>query len=195
MTMHLKARRRVLTLLLLAAPPAIHSAPSQSPPLSPEGTSPPPVLAREDPALETAIASSFDQLRSSRHLRPLARIPSDLALRQITCTAAQSGKLIFRDLSLEANGPSALFRITDPSRLPPDFVYAAGYDDRGADPSHNVSRYSVSVWHDPGVPEIAWVGIALYWSHLRQVFAVHITHVYRNPDILDDLTPACVSLP
>lgn len=160
---------------------------------------PPAPSPTPDTRLESTLAAQFEAARAATHLHPLTRIPDRPALRQLTCSAAQNGitfqnNLLLRVLSLESQAGSTVVRTSDPTHLPPELAAIAAYDDRGADPSHRITRYSIAVFPDPHTPGDYWIGLALYWSRLRQAFALHISHSYAPPDLRPALAPACANV-
>lgn len=144
--------------------------------------------------LENALARTFVGLRDSGKLRPLGRIPDRPALRQLTCSAAQTGTPPLLALDLEANAAGIIYSTPTPLRPSAEFLRVAGYNDRGADPSHRITRFSVTAWPDAHDPHLTWVGVALYWSRLRQALDRHLTHVAIQPNLPQFVTPACLAI-
>ena len=142
-------------------------------------------------AIESRLVAGFAAARAAQHLRPLTRIPDRPALRQLTCTAAQTGDPPHLLLDLESNAASAIVKTDGTGHLPADFDRIVSYSDGGADPSHRIERYSISVWPDSRDPAAYWIGVALYWSRLRQAFAGRFTLDYRPLDFKPYLAPAC----
>ena len=146
------------------------------------------------PSVENTVARSFEDARSRAHLRHFARIDDRTTLRQIVCTAAETGRPQEKPLVRESHADSAIFALHDASQLPPDVVRVAEYDDRHSARGRRITRYSVAAFTAPDGSGLIWVGIGLYWSRSTEFFALHFTASYDPSEIHYSIVAPCAAI-